>query len=194
MYNSSLKDYVKIYKKFYDLDFCKSFVSNLTSVNWISHTYHVVEGGTLLTESFMQSPNELAVSYEQTELKVELDKKIWDVLNLYVNKDLAYMHEWFSGWCGYSFSRLNKYDPSTEMKLHCDHIYTLFDGNRKGVPLLTVLGALNEDYEGGEFILCGENIELKTGDVIVFPSNFLYPHEVKPVKSGVRYSFVSWAW
>lgn len=70
----------------------------------------------------------------------------------------------------------------------------MFDGNKKGIPILTVLGGLNDDYEGGELILCGEQVELKAGEVLVFPSNFLYPHEVKPVKSGTRYSFVSWVW
>jgi hypothetical protein len=33
-----------------------------------------------------------------------------------------------------------------------------------------------------------------TGDVIIFPSTFLYPHKVNEVKKGIRYSFVSWAW
>ena len=28
--------------------------------------------------------------------------------------------------------------------------------------------------------------------LIIFPSIFLYPHLVKPVKKGTRYSFVSW--
>ncbi len=33
---------------------------------------------------------------------------------------------------------------------------------------------------------------LKTGDMIIFPSNFLYPHQVMPVTKGERYSIVSW--
>ena len=51
----------------------------------------------------------------------------------------------------------------------------------------------NEDYEGAEFYCRGRKIELKTGDILLFPSNFMYPHEVKEAKKGVRYSFVSWA-
>jgi len=194
MYHSSLKDYVKIYKNFYDTDFCEKVVDNLANVNWLTHRYHLVENGVLSQENFVSGATELEVSHDEVPLKTELDNKIWNALNHYVNEDMAYMNEWFNSWCGYSFSRFNKYDPTTEMKLHCDHIYTLFEGHRRGIPILTVLGALNEDYEGGEFLLCKERIELKTGDVIVFPSNFLYPHEVKPVKSGVRYSFVSWVW
>ena len=37
-------------------------------------------------------------------------------------------------------------------------------------------------------------IKFKAGDLIIFPSVFLYPHLVKSVKKGTRYSFVSWAW
>ena len=29
--------------------------------------------------------------------------------------------------------------------------------------------------------------------LIVWPSNFLFPHSVQPVSSGERYSIVSWA-
>jgi len=189
MYNSQLKDYVKVYQGFYDSEFCKNIVSTIENVNWEIHYFY-----NPMTKINSSNENELSVSHENVPLKQELDKKIWNILERYIMQDMAHMKDWYNGWLGYSLSRFNRYDPSTEMKLHCDHIHSLFDGERRGIPVLTVLGTLNEDYEGGELMLCGEKIELKTGDVIVFPSNFLYPHEVKPVKSGVRYSFVSWAW
>ena len=81
------------------------------------------------------------------------------------------------------------------MQNHSDHIHALFDGERKGVPILSIIGILNDDYEGGEFIMFGDKkINTKKGDLLIFPSNFLYPHEVTPVTRGVRYSYVSWLW
>jgi predicted 2-oxoglutarate/Fe(II)-dependent dioxygenase YbiX len=81
------------------------------------------------------------------------------------------------------------------MKEHCDHIHSLFDGERKGIPILSIVGLLNDDYQGGDFIMWGsKKINLKTGDVLVFPSNFLFPHRISPINNGIRYSFVSWAW
>jgi predicted 2-oxoglutarate/Fe(II)-dependent dioxygenase YbiX len=189
MFNSQLKDYVKIYQGFYEPDFCKQVVAEISHINWQMHQFYQAGTG-----NHVSYDHELSVSHEVVQSKLELDKKIWDVLARYIGQDMAYMKDWFSSWSGYSLSRFNRYDPTTQMKLHCDHIQTLFDGERKGIPVLTILGSLNNDYEGGELILCGEKIDLREGDVIVFPSNFLYPHEVKPVKSGVRYSFVSWAW
>tara|TARA_R110002074_G_scaffold66847_1_gene157667 strand:- start:180 stop:749 length:570 start_codon:yes stop_codon:yes gene_type:complete len=58
---------------------------------------------------------------------------------------------------------------------------------------------LNNDYEGGE--LCFKNIETKEdtilkgnpGDLVIWPSNFLYPHGVMPVEKGLRYTVVAWA-
>ena len=39
-----------------------------------------------------------------------------------------------------------------------------------------------------------KEIQLKKGDVLVFPSNFLYPHKVEPVTKGLRYSIISWVY
>jgi predicted 2-oxoglutarate/Fe(II)-dependent dioxygenase YbiX len=53
---------------------------------------------------------------------------------------------------------------------------------------------LNDDYEGGEFAFFGGSIKykLEKGACIMFPSNFMYPHEITPVTSGTRYSIVTW--
>ena len=80
------------------------------------------------------------------------------------------------------------------MALHADHIHSMFDGERKGIPILSVLGVLNDDYEGDEFVLIDEKIDLSKGDIIIFPSNFMYPHKVEPVTKGIRYSYISWIW
>jgi len=53
---------------------------------------------------------------------------------------------------------------------------------------------LNSGYEGGEFsFFNGEKIyALKKGDILMFPSNFMYPHSVLPVTKGERLSIVTW--
>lgn len=53
---------------------------------------------------------------------------------------------------------------------------------------------LNDDYEGGEFAFFDRELvyRLKKGSCIMFPSNFMYPHEIMPVTSGIRYSIVTW--
>ena len=81
------------------------------------------------------------------------------------------------------------------MEEHWDSVYGLFEGERRGTPTLSIIGTLNDDYEGGEFIMFGDKkIDMKTGDLLIFPSTFLYPHKVNPVTKGSRYSYVSWTW
>jgi len=54
--------------------------------------------------------------------------------------------------------------------------------------------ALNDDYEGGEFGFFDREITIKApkGGAVLFPSNFMYPHEILPVTSGTRYSIITW--
>tara|TARA_R100001509_G_C4790281_1_gene189530 strand:+ start:169 stop:714 length:546 start_codon:yes stop_codon:yes gene_type:complete len=63
---------------------------------------------------------------------------------------------------------------------------------------LSIIINLNEDYEGGDLMFTNQKgeeikkIKLKTGSVIFFPSNFMYPHSIKPITKGIRYSIVAW--
>lgn len=53
---------------------------------------------------------------------------------------------------------------------------------------------LNDEFEGGEFAFFDRELKYKLskGDAIMFPSNFMYPHEVMPVTKGTRYSIITW--
>jgi predicted 2-oxoglutarate/Fe(II)-dependent dioxygenase YbiX len=64
---------------------------------------------------------------------------------------------------------------------------------------LSVSVILNDNFNGGEFAFFDKTgkkelhkIAPVQGDIIVFPSNFMYPHAVHPVKFGTRYAIVSW--
>lgn len=54
--------------------------------------------------------------------------------------------------------------------------------------------ALNDDYEGGEWGFWNREkvLKLSKGSAILFPSNFMYPHEIMPVVKGTRYAIVTW--
>jgi hypothetical protein len=54
--------------------------------------------------------------------------------------------------------------------------------------------ALNDDYEGGEWAFFGREkiIKVPKGAAVLFPSNFMYPHEILPITNGTRYSVVTW--
>ena len=77
--------------------------------------------------------------------------------------------------------RLLKYEPGGWIHPHIDwdhfvHASCTFN--------------LNEDYIGGQFSFFNGkyNVELKTGDALIFPADPFWVHEVKEVISGARYS------
>jgi hypothetical protein len=81
---------------------------------------------------------------------------------------------------------LLRYTPGGFYKRHVDYVNT---ANR----VLSVSLQLNDDFEGGEFQFWGNHIvPQRKGTILLFPSAFCYPHEVLPVRSGVRYSMVTW--
>ena len=89
--------------------------------------------------------------------------------------------------------RFNRYEVGTVMRKHFDHIHSIFDGKLKGIPILSFVGVLNDDYEGGKMLVRDVEFPLKQGDIIIMPSCFMFPHEISEITKGTRYSFVSWA-
>lgn len=186
----NVKDYMKIYDGFLEESFCKTIVGQLKEANWQTHTFYQAKDN-----NYVSFDKELSVSYVQTPEATELQNKIWFAIEQYIIKDFGFMSSWFSSWNGYSQVRFNRYGVDTRMKEHCDHIHSMFDGQRKGIPVLSILGSLNDDYKGGDLIFWqNKKIKLKAGSIMIFPSNFMYPHKVVEVTKGTRYSYVSWAW
>lgn len=196
MINTTLKDYIKIYRNVYDAKLCSEIIHGIETAKWTVYSFYNLEV-TRLSPCHLLSLGKqrgiLNTNIDNIPLKKHLDAKIQQLLDHYIYSDMCHM-TWIQPCRNHTPYRLNKYEQSSFMGVHCDHISSIFDGEHKGIPILSVLGVLNEDYEGGELFICGERVELKTGDVVIFPSNFLYPHEIKVVKSGTRYSFASWAW
>jgi|TARA_R100001460_G_scaffold91243_2_gene132964 predicted 2-oxoglutarate/Fe(II)-dependent dioxygenase YbiX len=86
-----------------------------------------------------------------------------------------------------------KYKNSGHYSYHCDHC-------KQHPRTLSLIYLLNNEYEGGDLVFGSVDkqdeifrVEKKPNRLIIWPSNFVYPHKVEPVKKGTRYSIVSWA-
>jgi len=53
---------------------------------------------------------------------------------------------------------------------------------------LSCLVFLNDNYEGGEFVVADQEYETSKGSALIFPANFMFPHKVKEVTKGERWS------
>ena len=77
------------------------------------------------------------------------------------------------------------------MSEHSDNIHHSH-GQQYGYPLVSVIFYLNNDYEGGEFFVAEKEFVTEKGSAIIFPSNFMFPHKVKEITKGTRWSIISW--
>lgn len=105
------------------------------------------------------------------------------------------MKECLDQYTAYYYATIEKFeDPQLlrygkEQKFH-DHI----DDHPFFTRRISLTYYLNDDYEGGdvEFKRHGLRFKAKKNDLLIFPSNFIYNHEVHPVTKGLRYVVVQW--
>lgn len=82
---------------------------------------------------------------------------------------------------------LLRYETGGFYKIHTD--------SYKRVPREVACSfALNDSYQGGTWSFFDGKNDLRPGrgSAMVFPSNFMFPHEIKTVTAGTRYSVVTW--
>jgi hypothetical protein len=185
--NKNFKDYIKIYDDLMPDGLCEQILDELQNVNFKQHSFYKVR-----EDSYVSFGDDLYTNGDILPSDTLIKPIIWNSFNTYLQEINL---PWFTGWEGYTSPKWNRYPVGTNMREHCDHIHDIFDGTRKGVPKLTVLGGLNDDYSGGDLVFFTDEVyELKAGQLMVFPSNFLFPHRVETVTEGTRYSFASWAY
>ena len=171
-------------------DLCESLIDECNKKQWKKHTWNNYATGTFESEPTKELDVMPCTQEQQNKITPHLIKALEDYQIKYSVPGDKTEARWLTK---FSPIRFNKYPIGTMMRKHYDHIHSIFDGKMKGIPIISIVAQLNEDYEGAEFYCRGREIKLKTGDILLFPSNFMYSHEVKETKKGVRYSFVSWA-
>ncbi|MHA2403976.1 MAG: 2OG-Fe(II) oxygenase family protein [Candidatus Kariarchaeaceae archaeon] len=127
------------------------------------------------------------IAEENSEVRKQLDDQMFEVvqnlIGLYQEAHPEFELE-IQEDSGYE---LLKYE---EGDFYIEHT----DSFKEQPRALTVIVSMNNAYEGGEVALFNRELvyKLDAGDVIMFPSNFMYPHEIMPVKSGTRFSIITW--
>lgn len=185
--------FIKNFKGVISSEFCDTLLNEIHKNNdWYMHTWRQQHSSEPIHRDVTEEPS--CKFYTNNELEHVIDKCIKEYTAIqeqrYLDIDIAV------GWKITEFSqpRWNMYKSGNDMQEHVDHIHSLFEGGNKGVPVYSILGLITDDFTGGEFSICGRRINLSRGDVIIWPSNFMYPHKVQKVTSGTRVTFVSWAW
>jgi|TARA_R110000803_G_scaffold36984_1_gene79649 predicted 2-oxoglutarate/Fe(II)-dependent dioxygenase YbiX len=182
-----IKDCIKVYEDVFPLETLSSIIRYLNVIEFNPAT--IVNNGTDRKIRNTEVYNLSRLNDKMTD--VHWAAIIQKILVTLINKYFKDMQSEISCNRIVDISFL-KYEEGGFYKWHTDHCAEF-------PRTVSAIFILNNDYEGGE--LCFRNpdgsgeitIDKKANSIILWPSNFLYPHTVKPVKKGTRFSIVGWA-
>ena len=138
-------------------------------------------------------PQKLKIDIPETPFEVDIQQvkdELKKILNQWKIKNYMSDHPTFAVERTTDF-RINRYGVGGFMGNHADLIHRSH-GQTYGFPQVSALLYLNDDYDGGEFIVAGKKFEPEKGSAIIFPSNFMFPHSVNQITSGTRYALIGW--
>ena len=190
--DTKLDECILVLKNIIPTDLCDSIIQDIETRPWQPHTWY----NTITDTRHSEETKELDVQSTTPALHKALSPFVIESGRVY-NQKYSYPFADKSGQFMDKFCpvRFNRYAPGQIMRQHHDHIYSLFDGERKGIPVLSFILNFNDDYEGADLFFWDDTvIELGKGDIVMFPSCFLFPHGVTEATKGKRYSAVSWGW
>lgn len=183
--NFDLRDYIVVFNNIVSNELCDEILDEYANdKNWINTT--VARG----LERNIRRCDAINISdstiIEQNQQKRKsIDEKLFvcagEAIRKY-NEKFEKAH--IQGDSGYTLLRYQEGEFYSE---HTDHFL-------QSPRIVSCSFTLNDNFEGGEFGFFNRNLVYKPpkGSALMFPSNFLYPHEVMPVKRHVRYSIITW--
>ena len=188
---TQLKDLIHVERGIIPENLCDYIIKDIETREWKPHTWYNNTNDSYGSEPTM----ELDVQSITPELQQLLTPIMIQAGSAY-NQKYSYPCERTQQIMNkFTGIRFNRYSGGQIMRQHMDHIHSIFDGNEKGIPVLSFILNLNDNYRGADLYFWQDHaVHLGKGDIIMFPSLFLFPHGVTEAREGVRYSAVSWAW
>ena len=92
---------------------------------------------------------------------------------------------------------IRRYNEGSEFKFHHDdiigEIFPHWFLRRQNILTCNFYFSDAKDYDGGDLVFtCGKTFHPSMGDIIIFPSNWMFYHEVQKTIKGKRYSGTVW--
>lgn len=187
----NLSDHILHLKSFISPEDCLKITSSLND-NDLDRSSPYTEG--LLndqTDSYFDPNIEIAESIKQ--------KVFSEGLKEYSNKVRSF------NWSYYETERFHtsemvvrRYNNQSEFKYHYDdiigEIFPHWFMRRKNILTCNVYFNDSSEYEGGDlhFPSCNKTYRPSIGDILLFPSNWMFYHKVREITSGIRYSGTFW--
>jgi predicted 2-oxoglutarate/Fe(II)-dependent dioxygenase YbiX len=182
----NLTDYIRVFENIVPNELCDAILREFSDEEEWQQT--VVANGKV--HSDIRSAETVVISYphvieKNVGVRKKLDLEIFNSASTAITKynekfPLARIQE----DSGYEMLRYK------EGQFYTEHTDSFKDRPRA----VSCSFALNDEYEGGEWAFFNREkiIKVPKGAAVLFPSNFMYPHEIMPVTKGTRYSIVTW--
>lgn len=191
-FSINMEDHVLHLKSFIDKDTCAEVIRELNNIKQADKSSQYSDG--LL--------NDEADSFFDPHIDVleRIKKKVYDdAMKVYAEKVRAFNwsyheHKRFR----YSEMIVRKYHPNSELSFHHDDIiievFPHWFPKRQNILTCNVYFNDATEYEGGDlqFASLDKTISPSVGDVVLFPSNWMFYHKVSRVTSGNRYAGTTW--
>ena len=189
--NTQLKDLIHVERGLIPTNLCDYIVDEIEKKEWRPHSWYNNVQGTFGSEETKElDVQNITAEHQQllTPFMISAGASYNAKYHFECERTMQIMNK-------FSAIRFNRYSPGQIMRRHHDHIASLFSGDERGIPVLSFILNLNDDYEGADLYFWEDyKVPLGKGDIIMFPSLFLFPHGVTEATKGKRYSAVSWAW
>jgi hypothetical protein len=185
--NGNIEEYVQVFDNIISDELCDRILNEYANCNEWTPT---AIGPQNIVDTTVRNTDSIGISYQTVmSNNIEVRSKIDNDMFLCAGTAIRKYNEVFPLASieqdnGYNLLRYK------EGQFYVQHTDSFKDKPRA----VSCSFALNDDYEGGEFAFWGRDkkYRLKKGSAILFPSNFVYPHEIMPVLRGTRYSIVTW--
>jgi|Laugrespbdmm15sn_2_1035079.scaffolds.fasta_scaffold23930_2 predicted 2-oxoglutarate/Fe(II)-dependent dioxygenase YbiX len=182
----AIKDYIQITENNLPLETISSFIKFCKRLNY--------EKGSLVRGDVDESVRKVKI-HSLSRFSSSLTEVHWcNLLYAVIQKNIVSYNNKFKYFHVDKITDISvlKYEDSGHYDWHTDHC--------AAIPrTISVILLFNNDYKGGTLSFYDAvkdekiDIETKPGRMIMWPSNFIFPHKVNPVEQGIRYSVVSWA-
>jgi len=181
----NLRDYVVVFENVISDELCDEVLSEyINDKNW---TNAITKTGLRQDSRKCDNINmsDDFIINQNRDKRKSIDDKLYKIAGEIIRKyKEKFVNTNIDGDSGYILLR---YQEGDFYKQHTDYFL-------QQPRSLSCSFALNDNYEGGEWGLFDREMVIKVpkGSALMFPSNFMYPHEIMPVTKGTRYSLATW--
>lgn len=188
----NLSDHIIHLKSFIDVDSCQEVVNELKELKNIEKSSQYTDG----------LSNDKADSFfdPQLESLEIIKKKIFDeAVKEYADRVRSFNWSYFNHKrFRYSEMIVRRYHEESEFNYHHDDIiiemFPQWFPRRQNILTANIYFNDSTEYEGGDlyFPSVEKSFKPSVGDVILFPSNWMFFHKVNKITSGNRYAGTLW--